>query len=277
MIERQFEKMGADLRLINIPRPIEPSAADRRRFGSFARDRRPLSVNVEQGEFIITKDADVKVRVVDVAPKGRHLLLMSEIDGAKEKFLCGHDERDWFVAAVPGRPSNIVQAMELLKPPAAREAQNRKGVRKKNRNKRKNKGFVRQGEWFFLPAPDLKPDKIRIVGPEPITRDRNSKPHMVQFCYRTGGETVYVHRKHAPQGIGQAAYSKLQQKINKNKGDYTFADLGGWSQMVRNATVYAKGTVRHADHATIHLDGWHEVLMNRENEAPAMRHVTFLD
>jgi hypothetical protein len=182
MIERQFEKMGAGLRLINTPRPDRANGV-RQAFGRMVRSR-PLSVNVVRGEFIISKDSDVKVRVVDIDPKGRHLLLMSEIDGTKEKYLCGHDERDWFVAAVPGRPSNIVQAMEALKPAAAREAQNRKGVRKKNRNKRKNKGFIRQGEWFFLPAPDLKPDKIRIVGPEPITRDRNSKPHMVQFCYR---------------------------------------------------------------------------------------------
>jgi len=274
MIERQFEKMGADLRLINTPRPSQPSAADRRRFGSFTRSRRPLSVDVRGGEFIITKDADVKVRVVDVDPKGRHLLLMSEVDGAKEKFLCGHDERDWFVAAVPGRPSNIAQAMEFLKPAAAREAQDRKGVRKKNRNKRKNLGFVRQGEWFFIPAPNLKPEKLLIVGPEPMTRDRRSKPHMVEFCYRTGGVQVYVHSKHAPNGISVEAYNKMMRKIRE--GDSTLTRWG-WQTMTRDAGVFAKGWVRHADHKTIYLDGWHEIRMNRENEAPAMRHVAFLD
>ena len=49
------------------------------------------------------------LRVLDVQPKERHLLLM--VDDAPEvppsrrageqKFLCGHDERHWFVAAVP--------------------------------------------------------------------------------------------------------------------------------------------------------------------------------
>jgi hypothetical protein len=272
VIERQFEKMGAGLRLINTPRPDNPDGV-RRAFGSRFRDR-PLSVNVIEGEFIISKDEDVTVRVVDVDPKGRHLLLMSEVDGTKEKYLCGHDERDWFVAAVPGRPSNIVQAMEFLKPPAAREAQARKGVRKKNRNKRKNKGFIRQGEWFFIPAPNLAPEKILILGPEPLSRDFRSKPHMVQFCYRTGGEQVYVHSKHAPNGISVDAYNKLMRKLRE--GDESIARWG-WQTMNRDAKVYAKGTVRHADHATIHLDGWHEVLMNRENEAPAMRHVAFLD
>jgi hypothetical protein len=36
--------------------------------------------------------------------------------------------------------------------------------------------------------------------------------------------------------------------------------------------------VSHPDHATLDLGGdWHEVLMNRENEAPSMRHMRFLD
>jgi hypothetical protein len=35
--------------------------------------------------------------------------------------------------------------------------------------------------------------------------------------------------------------------------------------------------VRHRDHQTIILDGWHEVAMNTEQQAAAMRQVTFLD
>jgi hypothetical protein len=44
-----------------------------------------------------------------------------------------------------------------------------------------------------------------------------------------------------------------------------------------NAQAYACGKVRHPDHKTIRLDVWHRVLMNTENEAPAMRHLVFLD
>jgi hypothetical protein len=40
---------------------------------------------------------------------------------------------------------------------------------------------------------------------------------------------------------------------------------------------YAKGSVRHPDHNTIVLHGWHRVLMNTEQGARAMRHVAFLD
>ena len=41
----------------------------------------------------------VGVEVVDV--RRQHLLLLVRDVDVKSKFLCGHDERDWFVAAVP--------------------------------------------------------------------------------------------------------------------------------------------------------------------------------
>jgi hypothetical protein len=47
--------------------------------------------------------------------------------------------------------------------------------------------------------------------------------------------------------------------------------------MVRDAHVFVRGTVRHSDHKTIFLDGWHEVFMNTETRAAAMRNVAFLD
>jgi len=47
--------------------------------------------------------------------------------------------------------------------------------------------------------------------------------------------------------------------------------------MRRNASVNVRGRVRHADHKTIVLHGWHRVLMNTEGEAKAMRNVAFLD
>jgi hypothetical protein len=55
------------------------------------------------------------------------------------------------------------------------------------------------------------------------------------------------------------------------------AKAWGWQSMLRNAGVYVRGRVRHADHKTIVLHGWHRVLMNTEGEAQAMRNVAFLD
>ncbi len=47
--------------------------------------------------------------------------------------------------------------------------------------------------------------------------------------------------------------------------------------MTRDPELYAKGAVRHPDHATITLRDWHRVLVNTERGARAMRHVAFLD
>ena len=50
-----------------------------------------------------------------------------------------------------------------------------------------------------------------------------------------------------------------------------------YRMMTRDPELFARGTVRHPDHATITLHGWHRVVMNTENRASAMRHVVFLD
>ena len=47
--------------------------------------------------------------------------------------------------------------------------------------------------------------------------------------------------------------------------------------MRRNPTVYVRGRVRHRDHRTVELNGWHQVLSNTENLSYAMRNITFLD
>jgi hypothetical protein len=47
--------------------------------------------------------------------------------------------------------------------------------------------------------------------------------------------------------------------------------------MRRNPGVFVKGRIRHADHATIMLNGWHQVLMNTEAQSKAMKNVAFLD
>jgi len=68
--------------------------------------------------------------------------------------------------------------------------------------------------------------------------------------------------------LSEAAYARLSEKRKRG---------GGWSRMVRDPELFARGTVRHPDHATIELRGWHRVVMNTEQGARAMRHVAFLD
>lgn len=242
-----------------------------------SRNGNSISLDVQrdnEGEFFLIRtrpDPDLRVEVVDTRPAERHLLLLVEEAGLKQKFLCGHDEREWFVAAVPDRAgvADVTTAMEALKPFEVRQAQTRKRVRTRDRNRRRNEAFVRQGEWFFLPEPDLDVDEGLVLRNEPLSRGAGSKPHTAEFCYRSGGETVYVCARYAA-GISEAAYNRLMQR-DRAARSYR------WQVMRRNPGVYVKGRISHADHKTITLRGWHRVLMNTENQSAAMRHVAFLD
>jgi hypothetical protein len=67
----------------------------------------------------------VELEVVDVHPRDRHLLLLARIGLEKSKFLCGHDERHWFVAAVPETARGVrgVEAAKAaLQPEVVRRA-----------------------------------------------------------------------------------------------------------------------------------------------------------
>jgi len=211
------------------------------------------------------------VTVMQSEPKQRHLLLFVRKPGDKprlDRFLCGHDERELFVAAVPGGASSVRQAMDALQPAPVRQALASHKVSVKKRYARKNRAFRRQGEWFFVPEPSLVVDDKLVLRNEPLRRGAG-KPHMVEQLFRTGGETVYVSSKH-PNGLLPAAYKRLL------KTDPSAARWG-WRMMRRDMGVYARGAVSHADHATITLPFWHRVMMNTETQSRTMRNVAFLD
>jgi len=265
LLQEKFDRMGARLRV----GPLE--GRDRRR-----REGLPLLLDVRKdgaGEFfdVRVRSAGVEVDVLDVRRREQHLLLRARHDGEQHLYLCGHDERHWFVAAVPPRPgvASVATAIEALKPPEVLEAQSRQCVNGKDRRRRKNAAYRRQGEWFFLPAPAVKVDRKLILHNEPLSRGNGSKPHWAEFCYRLGGETVYVCAQH-PAGLSTAAYTRLLASKPAAKN-------WNWRVMRRNPEVYVKGHISHDDHKTINLFVWHKVLMNTEREAPAMRHVVFLD
>lgn len=213
---------------------------------------------------------DLMVLQVDV--RDRHLLLLVRRDGdQKERFLCGHDEREWFVAAVPGTASTVRQAKDALQPRLVREALRSVQVPARKRHARKNEAFRRQGEWFFVPVSQWRRRPINekfILRNEPIRRG-GGKPHMVEEVYRDGGERVYVSGER-PNGLSEREYRRLLL-------DRPAARKWRWTVMRRNSFVYARGAVRHPDHATIYLPDWHEVAMNTETETPSMRNVAFLD
>lgn len=225
--------------------------------------------------FLVRKPADVDLQVLDLWPRDRHLLLMARTENAartdmprKSKFLCGHDERHWFVAAVPEDRgvSNVQQAMDTLKPQAVWDSMAQHGVAMEDRNQRHTAGFVRQGEWFFLPRTGMNVPARRVHKNEPLRRGAG-KPHYVDQLYRLGGESVYVTPAY-PNGLTTTEYMRLDREER---------DRHRWRRMQRDARAYVRGRVRHPDHATIFLHEWHEVVMNTETRAFAMRNVAFLD
>ncbi len=263
-IQSKFAMLGARLKISVVPE----------------RSTRDYAVDIQkdrQGEFFELRVSEplhnrVDVSVLQTDPRDRHLLLfVRPPEGKPARFLCGHDEREWFVAAVPGGASSVVQAKEALKPEAIRARQSQLEVPTRLRNRRKNAAFRRQGEWFFVLASAKERDPINeklILRNEPLRRGAG-KPHIVEQLYRTGGELVYV-CLNRPNGLTEAQYRKLLQSKPA-------AARWGWRAMRRNMRVYARGTVRHPDHATIRLPDWHRVVMNTETETDTMRNVAFID
>jgi hypothetical protein len=203
--------------------------------------------------------------VVQVAPADRHLLLLVRSDGAKSRFLCGHDERHWFVAAVPEDARGVTgvrTAKAALQPPAVAELA--AGLPPRQRLRRRTPAFLRQGEWFFVPEPGLRVPGAWVLRNEPVGRPGGT-PHILREAHRRGGQTVYI-RGGSAAVLTPGEYARLSP-----------AERRSWVARVRDPELFARGTVRHPDHATIELPGWHRVLMNTESRARAMRHVVFID
>ena len=124
----------------------------------------------------------ITAEVLDVKTHLRHLVL--DVTGWRlpiaGRYLCGHDERHWFVASLPfdRRTATVRGAMEALKPEVVRREQKRKGV-KHRRNRRRTAAYVRQGEWFFLPRPMMH------IGEQ--AERGGGKPHQVEWLYQPEG------------------------------------------------------------------------------------------
>lgn len=257
-LDKAFRKIGAQANVVI----AQDGIVNRRWFSQSA----PVRLNIisskgyEKFEIAVRKDIidTLELTVLEIRPQDEHLLLLArQLDSKglaleKHRFLCGRDERHLFVASV-GAVSTVAAAKASLKPDVLIEQEI--GLNVDKRNRRKTKAFKRQGEWFFVPV-DIEVAPLLVTTNEPLRRSNNSKAHVAQFAFRTGGESVMVCKQH-PAGLTQAQYEALLE--NDLKAKYYF-----WRQMKRDALVYARGKVRHPDHATIYLDGWHRVLMNTE-------------
>ena len=270
VIVKKFSEMGARIKIEHVSEP-----ETRSRFGrTNLTPENPIVLNVtndSKGEvFTLRAFGDPDVEILNINKHYRHLLLMNRVKNGHRfdisKFLCGHDERHWFVAGVDRSAKDVVTAKQSLKPPEVAKAEANSGIApySKDAHKHRNKARVRQGEWMFVPTErDFK--DLQIHKNEPIRRGRG-KPHMCEELVRIGGESVRVHNIHAPNGISVNEYDRLV-KDNPEK-------RLGWTNMTRGMTVYVKGRITHPDHKTVILRGWHMVIVSLEKTSSA---VAFLD
>jgi hypothetical protein len=156
LLDIKFARIGARLK-------VADRAARRSRMSGVL----SLAVQTDRkGEFFeLVRQPGAEIAVLDVQPADRHLLLLVRENGEKSKFLCGHDERHWFVAGIPETApvGTVRQAKEALKPAEVHTAQASKGIKAKARNRRKNAAYIRQGEWFFIPAGDMAVDENLVL------------------------------------------------------------------------------------------------------------------
>jgi hypothetical protein len=265
-VERYFERIGARVTI-------------RKGTGRRLIRREPISaltINVtkdSKGEHftmtvnpdVLDEERDIEIQLLDYDKNLRQMLLLittpqdfdyplnkaiHKNNSRTERLLVGHDEMHWFVAGV-SEAKTIKEAFERLRPKAVTLAFEKSGDRNKNRMRRRTKGFIRQGEWFFVPVHFIE-DKMTIIHKnEPISRTGGT-PHIVEELVRTGGKPVYVH-KQTNNVILDSEYNKLPK---------LYRDL--YEQRRENAKVLARGKIKHRDHHTVLLKGWHEVFLSTE-------------
>lgn len=267
LIEKQFARIGARVKLNTLA-----SESERH----WLTVGPPTSVSVQtdgKGEYfdLMVDLRQVNVEVIDVQEKVRHLLLLARsVDGSrKDKFVCGHGERWLFVAAIPdvAGVSGVRTALEALKPPEVLAAQRRVALRPDRRQTRRNAAFVRQGEWFFVPAPEFEPKREVIYRNEPLRRG-GGKSHKAQELVRVRGVAVYWAARF-PKGVTEE--QRREYEVNNPNEKIR------WSPMRRYPDIYVRGRVSHADHKTIVLPNWHRAHLNMEGQSRAVAHGVFLD
>ena len=262
-VEQGFERIGARVKVARVPTPRGP----------FATSAVRVDIGRDTGGdvFLIDRLWNVRLSIPDADAADRHLLLVAEQQGRDERFsrfLCGHDERAWFVAAVPEahEVETVRAAKDALKPEEVWAEIRAHDLPRDQWDLRWTSAFVRQGEWFFLPRPAMEVRAKDVLRNEPIVRG-GGKPHWCENLYRTGGVEVYVSDRY-PNGLMQHEYWTLDRSQRRGQR---------WEVRVRDAQVYVRGLIRHADHATLKLPFWHKVVMNTETRARAMQDVAFLD
>ncbi len=125
-------------------------------------------------------------------------------------YICGQDEDSYFVSKLKTNPRNVEDAFKALKP-----------RRLVDWEKKTGKQAQRQGEWFFIPAPDLTATRMRRHS-LPVNQTGGHK-HMVERYEESDGRHYCMgeveHDDHATLELGSKLHEALQNTA-----------LDSWSQ-----------------------------------------------
>lgn len=259
-LKKMFDKIGARITIrkgiSNISRAVSMNISNDKKGEHFT-----FTINPN------IKESDIMIQILDIDENLRQMLLFLHFpriefdrygklmknkpgdEYEKSRLLVGHDEMHWFVAGVTNSIT-IKQAFERLRPSAVKLSMEKFKVKDKYWRKRKNKGFIRQGEWFFVPVHFIENNQTIIHKNEPIRRPNGGKPHFVEELIRFGGDIVYVKGNNI---ITEKRYKELD---NSEKYGYTL--------QVRGAKVLGRGKIKHPDHHTVELKSWHEIYLSTE-------------
>jgi hypothetical protein len=181
---------------------------------------RTFTENIPKGR------AEIDRKVVKVVGETNwNFIIERRTDDRKRHFLCGSDERDYFICQLPRPVSTVRQAHEVLKPEVARE-------------KSKKGKVVRQGEWFFMEPSRLEYGQL--VGLEKIGK-------------------LEIYKKMPIGPAYQGSVSKRQRGGNPHTADELVLLRG-----LHENQVFIRGKVRHVDHATKEFDTWVRIVRNTE-------------
>ena len=248
---RRFEEIGARAKLVRAGRPRIDVRVDRRG---------------EYFELGVLGLRDANVMVVDTDDVDRALLLLVRNGWEKSKFLVVSTSglvrrRDPGSCGRCGR-----RRLGEGRPPAGGRSGARRTSTAEGSVPPTQRG-VRAAGRVVLPAGGIARRRRARRPPRRAALARLGQDPSARVRVSARGETVYE----LPVPDGSHGGGVRPAAAATAPGRRPVAGDGARPRAV------CKGGVRHPDHATIRLHGWHRVLMNTEREARAMQHVAFLD
>ncbi|MFA5276494.1 MAG: hypothetical protein WC417_06360 [Candidatus Omnitrophota bacterium] len=133
-------------------------------------------------------------------------------------YICGMDEGSYFVSQLPRKVTTISGAYKMLKPYKVQQAE-KDGLR-----------VIRQGEWFFIPRPDIKIKEKQFVKSGTLPRENEqSNKHICTRLFKSKGR-FYA------KGICR------HYRANGRKGDHRPLKLGDGKQVFEAVENMAKGS-----------------------------------